>query len=182
MAQPRELSFAQFRLRSLIGLMLAVAMASWVVTVVPPPLWFILAFHVLPVALLTTCILGAVYLPGAWRAFCLGYALTLLQVVVLTFLLVDNFDYRLIMRSWEIMSLVPVLLMVLPGALGLVGVYFHNIAYRAKQTEAALARAVAARAREQARPRPTRVVREVLEIRDEADDPISRVPSEAHAG
>jgi hypothetical protein len=171
MAQPRALTSTQFRLRTLLGLMLAVAIFSWVVTIVPPPLWFILAFHVLPVVLLTACILGAIYLPGPWRAFCLGYAITLLQVVVLTFLLVRDFDYRFIMRTWQIMSLVPVLLIVLPGAMGLIGVFFQNIAHRVKQTEAALARAVAAKARQQAQHRPRPMIREVLEIRDEPDDP-----------
>ena len=172
MAQPRELTASQFRLRSLLGLMLAVAILSWGITFVPPPLWFILGFHALPVVEVTVCILGVVYLKGAWRAFHLGFGLTVLQVVVLTFLLVDNFDYRFITRSWEILGLVPALLVVLPGATGVVGMFFHNIGQRAKQRELALAKAVVVKAKQQpqTRARPQSVVREVLEIRDEAED------------
>jgi hypothetical protein len=170
MAQPRELTSTQFRLRSLIALMFAVAIASWVVTVVPPRLWLVLTIHALPVVAFTICILGAVYLPGGMKAFCLGYGLTLFQVVVLTFLLVDNFDYQFIMRYWEVMALVPVLCIVLPSAVGLVGVYFHGIAQRAKQAERAVTTAIVNRARQQAVQRPRPVVREVLEIRDEAEN------------
>ena len=175
MAQPRELSRAQFRLRSLLGLMLAVAVASWVVTVVPPPLWVVFTVHALPAIAFTLSVLGFVYLPGSAKAFCLGYGLTLLQVVVLTFLLVDNFDYHFIFRSWQVLSLVPLMCFVLPGAIGLIGVYFHNVGQRTKQRELALAKAVVIKARQQApmRTRPRPVVREVLGIRDEAEEQIS---------
>ena len=183
MAQPRELTASQFRLRSLLGLMLAVAVASWVITVVPPPLWVVLTFHALPVVAFTVCVLGFTYLHGAPRAFCLGYGLTLLQVVVLTFLLVDNFDYRFMFR-WEVMGLVPVMCIVIPGAMGFIGVYFHNVGQRAKQRELALAKAVVTKAKQQAptRPRPQTVVREVLEIRDDEQDETSPWTSGAHAG
>jgi hypothetical protein len=150
--------------------MFAVAIASWVVTVVPPPLWIVLAFHVVPVAVLTTCVLGAIYLRGGLRAFCLGFALTLLQVIVLTFLLVEGFDYGFIARHWQVMALVPVLCIVFPGAMGFVAAYFHNVSERARQKEIAVARAVVEKAKQQARHRPKPIVREVLEIRDEAEE------------
>ena len=183
MAQPRELSASQFRLRWLLGLMLAVAVASWVVKVVPPPLWAVLTIHVLPVVVFTLCVLGFVYLHGAPRAFCLGYGLTLLQVVVLTFLLVEDFDYRSLTRYWQVMALVPVMCIALPGAMGLIGVYFYNVGRRAKQRELALAKAVVIKARQEAQPRPRLQpgVREVLEIRDEAEER-SPLTSGAHAG
>jgi len=119
---PHRPSFLQFRLRSLFILTFAVAVLSWLITILPPEFWFILGFPTLPIVGLSASILGVIYLSGWQRAFWLGFGIALLQVMVLGFF-VDAFDGR-VFRDWEALFLIPFFVVVVPVLTGFVGVYF----------------------------------------------------------
>jgi len=120
----RQLRFFQFRLRSLFIFTLVVAILAWLITVIPGDFWFILLLPTLPIVTLTASILGVIYLREGWRAFWVGYGISLIQIILLG-LFFDIFD-RPGLGELEMIVFVPGFVIVVPAMTGGIGFYFYR--------------------------------------------------------
>jgi hypothetical protein len=125
MPQPRPLAPFQFSLRWLFIATLVVAILAWLVTVLDEDFWFLLLLPTLPLVAMTTSILGIIYLRAGWRAFWVGYAVCLIQVVLLG-LFFEVFEFRGPFRELEIFILMPLFVVVVPSLTGWIGVRFYR--------------------------------------------------------